>query len=95
MALALYSAQEFTSELRAADYRAAELQARQAVAAGSLASWLGTGLGLFLVGWVIQFIGHAFEGRKPAFVDDLIGAAFKVKNPQAKASCGCGTSFTA
>lgn len=45
----------------------------QAVAAGSLASWLGTGLGLFLVGWVIQFIGHAFEGRKPAFVDDLIG----------------------
>lgn len=45
----------------------------QAVAAGSLASWLGTGLGLFLVGWVIQFIGHAFEGRKPAFVDDLVG----------------------
>ena len=28
------------------------------------------------------------------FVDDLIGASFKVKNPQAKASCGCGTSFT-
>ncbi|MGB8245634.1 MAG: iron-sulfur cluster insertion protein ErpA [Pseudolabrys sp.] len=27
------------------------------------------------------------------FVDDLIGASFKVKNPQAKASCGCGTSF--
>jgi uncharacterized membrane protein YGL010W len=22
---------------------------------------------------VIQFIGHAFEGRKPAFVDDLVG----------------------
>ena len=25
------------------------------------------------VGWVIQFIGHKYEGRKPAFVDDLIG----------------------
>jgi iron-sulfur cluster assembly accessory protein len=28
------------------------------------------------------------------FVDDLIGAAFRVNNPKAKASCGCGTSFT-
>jgi uncharacterized membrane protein YGL010W len=30
-------------------------------------------LGLFFVGWVIQFIGHYFEGKKPAFVDDLVG----------------------
>ncbi|TMP41280.1 hypothetical protein CWB96_17990 [Pseudoalteromonas citrea] len=28
---------------------------------------------LFLIGWVIQFIGHYFEGKKPAFVDDLMG----------------------
>ncbi len=35
--------------------------------------WLSVGGGLFLVGWIIQFIGHYFEGRKPAFVDDLIG----------------------
>ena len=27
------------------------------------------------------------------FVDDLIGSAFRVNNPQATASCGCGTSF--
>lgn len=33
--------------------------------------WLGWGGGLFVVGWVIQFVGHAFEGRKPAFFDDL------------------------
>ena len=33
-------------------------------------------------------------GSEIDFVDDLIGAAFKVNNPQAKASCGCGTSFT-
>ena len=37
-----------------------------------LAQWLGAALGLFIVGWIIQFIGHAFEGRKPAFVDDLL-----------------------
>ncbi|MFK8251488.1 iron-sulfur cluster insertion protein ErpA [Ancylobacter terrae] len=27
------------------------------------------------------------------FVDDLIGASFKIANPHATASCGCGTSF--
>src|SRR5215469_2453597 len=43
------------------------------VAAGSTALWLGTGLGLFVVGWVFQLVGHVWEGRKPAFVDDLIG----------------------
>ena len=38
-------------------------------------AWLIWGLGLFVVGWVIQFIGHHYEGKKPAFVDDLIGLA--------------------
>ncbi|MEJ2626180.1 MAG: iron-sulfur cluster insertion protein ErpA [Pseudolabrys sp.] len=33
------------------------------------------------------------EGSEIDFVEDLIGAAFKVKNPNATASCGCGTSF--
>ena len=32
-------------------------------------------------------------GSEIDFVDDLIGAAFRVNNPRAKASCGCGTSF--
>lgn len=36
-------------------------------------TWLGTSLGLFVFGWLVQFIGHAFEGKKPAFVDDLVG----------------------
>jgi len=35
--------------------------------------WLSSGIGLFLVGWIAQFIGHFYEGKKPAFVDDLIG----------------------
>jgi uncharacterized membrane protein YGL010W len=28
------------------------------------------GAALFGVGWVFQFIGHAYEGKKPSFVDD-------------------------
>jgi iron-sulfur cluster assembly accessory protein len=34
------------------------------------------------------------EGAEIDFVDDLIGAAFKINNPVATASCGCGTSFS-
>lgn len=39
----------------------------------TLAGWLGWGLGAFAVGWVFQFIGHYYEGRKPAFADDTVG----------------------
>ena len=28
------------------------------------------------------------------FVDDLMGQSFQIKNPNAVASCGCGTSFS-
>ncbi|MBF5042373.1 DUF962 domain-containing protein [Aggregicoccus sp. 17bor-14] len=49
------------------------LWAASGVAAQAHATWLGTGLGLFVVGWAAQFVGHVFEGRKPAFVDDLVG----------------------
>jgi iron-sulfur cluster assembly accessory protein len=34
------------------------------------------------------------EGSQIDFVDDLIGASFKITNPNATASCGCGTSFS-
>ena len=34
------------------------------------------------------------RGSELDFVDDLIGQSFRVKNPNAKASCGCGVSFT-
>jgi iron-sulfur cluster assembly accessory protein len=33
-------------------------------------------------------------GSEIDFVDDLIGASFKIKNPKATAACGCGTSFS-
>lgn len=35
---------------------------------------------LFTTGWTFQFIGHAFEGKKPSFIDDkrslIVGAAW-------------------
>ena len=34
------------------------------------------------------------KGAEIDFSDDLIGAAFKVNNPNATSSCGCGTSFS-
>jgi iron-sulfur cluster assembly accessory protein len=37
----------------------------------------------------LQFLG----GSTIDFVDDLIGQSFKITNPNATASCGCGTSF--
>jgi len=34
------------------------------------------------------------KGSEVDFVDDLIGQAFKINNPNATSSCGCGTSFS-
>ncbi len=36
-------------------------------------AWIAWGVGFFVVGWIIQFVGHWYEGKKPAFVDDLVG----------------------
>ena len=47
--------------------------AAQPLASGTTAGWLGWGVGLFAIGWVIQFVGHYYEGRKPAFADDIVG----------------------
>ena len=52
---------------------AAMLAASAPLAADSTATWLGWGVGLFVAGWIIQFVGHAWEGRKPAFLDDVVG----------------------
>jgi iron-sulfur cluster assembly accessory protein len=34
------------------------------------------------------------NGSKIDYVDELIGSSFKVTNPKASSSCGCGTSFS-
>lgn len=41
------------------------------------------GLALFVVGWIFQFVGHAFEGKAPAFFSDplylLVGPIWWLK----------------
>ncbi len=39
------------------------------------AAWLSLSIGIFVVGWVFQFIGHFYEKKKPAFMDDIVGLA--------------------
>ena len=34
------------------------------------------------------------KGSKIDYVNELIGSSFKITNPQATSSCGCGTSFS-
>ena len=34
------------------------------------------------------------KGSEIDFVDELVGAQFRVRNPNAKSSCGCGVSFS-
>ena len=43
------------------------------LAALPLPLWAGAAGGLFVGGWALQFLGHYFEGKKPAFLDDLRG----------------------
>jgi uncharacterized membrane protein YGL010W len=43
------------------------------VAYGGFGAFFGWGVCMFAVGWLIQFVGHWYEGKKPAFVDDVIG----------------------
>ena len=37
---------------------------------------------------------NLIKGSEIDFVDDLIGSRFKINNPKATSSCGCGTSFS-
>jgi uncharacterized membrane protein YGL010W len=52
------------------------------LAALTTSAWLWSSAALFVVGWVFQFLGHYWEGKKPAFVDDmsnfLVGPLFIV-----------------
>ena len=46
-------------------------------------------LGLFLIGWIFQFIGHAFEGKPPEFFHDwrflFVGVRWWIAKIQGKA----------
>ena len=41
----------------------------------STATVLWTALAVFVIGWTLQFLGHKYEGMKPAFFDDVMGLA--------------------
>lgn len=43
-----------------------------AIAALPVAEWLGWSIGLFVAGWILQFVGHYLEGKKPSIVNDRV-----------------------
>lgn len=49
--------------------------------------WIG--LGLFVIGWVLQFIGHAYEKKPPEFIKDwrflFVGLRWWIAKMQGKA----------
>ena len=51
----------------------ASCAAGSVIAAMPMPLWAATTAGLFVGGWALQFLGHYFEGKKPAFLDDLRG----------------------
>jgi uncharacterized membrane protein YGL010W len=72
-AIAFYFALDRRYGLAMTAFFAGSLSLGVLVAAQPLGVWLGVTIGLFVVGWAFQFLGHFYEGRKPAFVDDLMG----------------------
>ncbi len=47
------------------------------------------------IGVIIDDVSLPFmKGAVVDYTDDLIGAHFKIQNPNATSSCGCGTSFS-
>lgn len=49
----------------------------------------GNGATVLIDSLSLEFMG----GSEIDYVDDLIGQSFQIKNPNAVAGCGCGTSF--
>jgi iron-sulfur cluster assembly accessory protein len=44
---------------------------------------------------LVDSLSHTYlAGSEIDYVDDLMTASFKIKNPNATAACGCGTSFS-
>lgn len=44
--------------------------------------------------WIDPVSVGFLAGAEIDFVDDLMGQAFKIRNPNARSSCGCGVSFS-
>ena len=72
-ALAFYFTLDRRYGVAMAAFLAVSLWVGTCVAAQSTATWLLGSAALFVGGWIVQFVGHGFEGKKPAFVDDIVG----------------------
>jgi iron-sulfur cluster insertion protein len=100
------SAARRIGELIAADARP-NLKLRVAVAGGGCSGFQYTfdfddtvndddlvverdGVTVLIDGVSLEYLG----GSEIDYVDELLGAAFRINNPNAQASCGCGTSFS-
>ncbi len=68
-----YVSQDLWLGLALTAFLAGCLAIGQATIAYDWGSWLIRGAALFVIGWVLQFIGHYYEQKKPAFVDDIMG----------------------
>ncbi|MFW7378718.1 MAG: DUF962 domain-containing protein [Oligoflexus sp.] len=60
------------------------------IAQSTTSIWLSWGISLFVVGWIIQSIGHVWEGRKPAFLDDVVGLIIGPLFVTVEAVCALG-----
>ena len=69
-ALAYYAVLSLRLALGMAVVVAGVFAAVSALGSLDLPLWL-TSLGIFAVAWVVQFIGHKIEGKKPSFLHDL------------------------
>jgi len=69
--LAYYLALDFTLGIAMVVIMGALLWVGQQIAnQGALAGWAGFGV-LFVGGWILQLVGHLFEGRRPGLADNL------------------------
>jgi uncharacterized membrane protein YGL010W len=71
LATRYYRALDPTYGTAVATILGATCAAGTAIAALPFPLWAGATAGLFVGGWALQFVGHYFEGKKPAFFDDL------------------------
>ncbi|MGL4231487.1 MAG: DUF962 domain-containing protein [Casimicrobium sp.] len=68
-----YVSQDFWLGLALAAFLALCVWIGQSMLPFDTSVWAIRGVGIFVLGWVLQFIGHYYEQKKPAFVDDLMG----------------------
>ena len=65
----------------------------QQVSGGSVPVWLGWGIGFFVVGWLIQFIGHWYEGGSPrSSTTSSASSSRRCSSSPRRCSCSAGTS---